>query len=203
MPSKLHPFWYTPAAAVLLFRLGYRGRFGHDHFRVLAEPKAFGRHLELSVLVELGGALAGCILVECPAAIEDFFHRGMLGQIYSQLRSILPCFELALAFVIPITMLSFRKVSYRRTALYLASIFSLLGFITNRLNVCDHRLGDFVGTSLRSEVDRILHDPDDHRDGLRSVRLAVKYLPIFPEENAYSGAASPNRTQDRGCPQQY
>ena len=29
--------------------------------------------------------------------------------------------------------------------------------------------------------------------------LAVKYLPIFPEENDISGAASPNRTRDRGC----
>jgi len=53
--------------------------------------------------------------------------------------------ELALSFVIPITLLSFKKVRLSPNWLYLASVISLFGFITNRLNVSLIGFETYVG----------------------------------------------------------
>ena len=40
MPSKLHPFWYTPALPFFFFRIGGRGRPGDDDLRVHAKRQS-------------------------------------------------------------------------------------------------------------------------------------------------------------------
>ena len=35
MPNKLHPFWYSAAAAGVLLPIGNRGRTGHDDLRIV------------------------------------------------------------------------------------------------------------------------------------------------------------------------
>ena len=73
---------------------------------------------------------------------EDFFHRGLLRQIFKpSYEAYFLWLELALTFVIPITLLSFKKVRLSPGGLYLASIspaglhhqpaeYSLIGFET-------------------------------------------------------------------------
>ncbi len=64
----------------------------------------------------------------------------MLGQIIKpSYEAYFLWLELMLTFVIPITMLSFKKVRLSPPLLYLASIITLLGFITNRLNISPDR----------------------------------------------------------------
>ena len=57
MPSKLHPFWYTPALPFLFFGSAVAVGLAMTIFESTQSAKAFGRHLELPVLVTLGGAL--------------------------------------------------------------------------------------------------------------------------------------------------
>ncbi|MGO9167589.1 MAG: NrfD/PsrC family molybdoenzyme membrane anchor subunit, partial [Candidatus Sulfotelmatobacter sp.] len=136
MPSKLHPFWYTPALPFFFFGSAIAVGLAMTIFESTQSAKAFGRHLELPVLVELGGALLVALWVNALLRFEDYYHRGMLGQILKpSYEAYFLWLELTLAFVIPITMLSFKKVRLSPNGLYLASVISLLGFITNRLNV--------------------------------------------------------------------
>jgi len=184
MPSKLHPFWYTPALPFLFFGSAIAVGLAMTIFESTQSAKAFGRHLELPVLVELGGALLVALWVNALLRFEDYFHRGMLGQIVKpSYEAYFLWLELTLAFVIPITMLSFKKVRLSPDGLYLASIFSLLGFITNRLNVSLTGFETYVGHHYVPKWTEFSVTLMIIAMGFALFGLAVKYLPIFPEEN--------------------
>ncbi len=182
MPSKLHPFWYTPALPFLFFGSAIAVGLAMTIFESTQSAKAFGRHLELPVLVELGGALLVALWVNALLRFEDYFHRGMLGQIIKpSYEAYFLWLELALAFVIPIAMLSFKKVRLSPGGLYLASISTVLGFIVNRLNVSLIGFERYAGKHYVPKWTEFSITPMLIAIGFALFALAVKYLPIYPE----------------------
>jgi Ni/Fe-hydrogenase subunit HybB-like protein len=183
MPSKIHPFWYTPALPFLFFGSAIAVGLAMTIFESTQSARAFGRHLELSVLVELGGALLVALWVNALLRFEDYFHRGMLRQIVKPgYEAYFLWLELMLAFVIPIGMLTFRKVRLSPNGLYLASVISLLGFITNRLNVSVIGFETYVGRHYIPKWTEFSVTLMIIAIGFALFGVAVKYLPIFPEE---------------------
>jgi molybdopterin-containing oxidoreductase family membrane subunit len=107
----------------------------------------------------------------------------MLGQIVKpSYEAYFLWLELALAFVIPITMLSFKKVRLSPQGLYLASIFTVLGFITNRLNIALTGFETYVGHHYLPKWTEFSVTLMIIAMGFALFGVAVKYLPIFPEE---------------------
>jgi hypothetical protein len=98
-------------AALLLLRIGGCGGIGDDHLRIDAEREGLRPSPRASRSGQLGGALLVALWVNALLRFEDYFHRGMLGQIIKpSYEAYFLWLELALTFVIPITMLSFKKV---------------------------------------------------------------------------------------------
>ena len=183
MPSKLHPFWYTPALPFFFFGSAIAVGLAMTIFESTQSAKALGRHLELPVLVELGGALLVALWVNALLRFEDYFHRGMLGQIIKPgYEAYFLWLELMLAFVIPITLLSFKKVRLSPDGLYLASVVSLLGFITNRLNVSLIGFETYAGHHYMPKWTEFSVTLMIIAMGFALFGVAVRYLPIFPEE---------------------
>jgi Ni/Fe-hydrogenase subunit HybB-like protein len=185
MPSKLHPFWYTPALPFFFFASAVAVGLAMTIFESTQSARAFGRHLELPVLVTLGGALLVALWVNALLRFEDFFHRGLLKQIVTpSYEAYFLWLELALAFVIPITMLSFKKIRLSPGGLYLASVFAVLGFITNRLNIALIGFETYVGHHYTPKWTEFSVTLMIIAAGFALFGLAVKYLPIFPEAHA-------------------
>ncbi len=183
MPSKLHPFWYTPALPFFFFGSAIAVGLAMTIFESTQSAKAMGRHLELPVLIQLGGALLVALWVNALLRFEDFFHRGMLGQIVKpSYEAYFLWLELLLAFVIPITLLSFKKVRLSPSGLYLASVICLLGFITNRLNVGLIGFETYVGHHYVPKWTEFSVTLMIIAMGFFLFAVAVKYLPIFPDE---------------------
>jgi Ni/Fe-hydrogenase subunit HybB-like protein len=102
-PSKLHPFWYSPALPFFFFGSAIAVGLAMTIFESTQSAKALGRHLELPVLIQLGGALLVALWVNALLRFEDYFHRGMLGQIIKpSYEAYFLWLELMLTFVIPI-----------------------------------------------------------------------------------------------------
>lgn len=183
MPSKLHPFWYSPALPFFFFGSAIAVGLAMTIFESTQSAKALGRHLELPVLVQLGGALLVALWVNALLRFEDFFHRGMLRQIVQpSYEAYFLWLELALSFVIPITLLSFKKVRLSPGGLYLVSIISLFGFITNRLNVSLIGFETYVGHHYMPKWTEFSVTLMIVAMGFALFGVAVKYLPIFPKE---------------------
>jgi Ni/Fe-hydrogenase subunit HybB-like protein len=182
MPSKLHPFWYSPALPFFFFGSAVAVGLAMTIFESTQSAKAFGRQLELPVLVTLGGALLVALWVNALLRFEDYFHRGLLGEIIKpSYEAYFLWLELALTFVIPITMLSFKKVRLSPQLLYLASISTVLGFITNRLNIALIGFETYVGHHYVPKWTEFSITLMIIAMGFFLFGLAAKYLPIFAE----------------------
>src|SRR5579863_1187835 len=183
MPSKLHPFWYSPALPFFFFASAVAVGLAMTIFESTQSAKALGRHLELPVLIQLGGALLVALWVNALLRFEDYFHRGMLGQIIKpSYEAYFLWLELMLAFVIPIALLSFKKVRLSADGLYWASVISLLGFITNRLNISLIGFETFVGHHYMPKWTEFSVTLMIIAMGFAMFAVAARYLPIFPEE---------------------
>ena len=192
MPSKLHPFWYSPAMPFFFFGSAIAVGLAMTIFESVQSAKAFGRHLELPVLVELGGALLVALWVNALLRFEDFFHRGMLPQIIKpSYEAYFLWLELLLAFVIPITMLSFKRVRLSPKWLYLASLSAILGFVTNRLNVSITGFETWAGHHFVPKWTELMITVSIIAMGFFIFSIAVKYLPIFENEAPHAPARVP------------
>jgi Ni/Fe-hydrogenase subunit HybB-like protein len=184
MPSKLHPFWYTPALPFFFFGSAVAVGLAMTIFESTQSAKALGRHLELPVLVRLAGALLVALWVNALLRFEDFLHRGLLRQILQpSYEAYFLWLELALTFVIPITLLSFKKMRLSPNGLYLASVISLFGFITNRLNVSLIGFETYVGHHYMPKWTEFSVTLMIIALGFALFRVAVQYLPIFPKDD--------------------
>ncbi len=184
MPSKLHPFWYSPALPFFFFGSAVAVGLAMTIFESTQSAKALGRHLELSVLVRLGGALLVALWVNALLRFEDFFHRGLLRQVIQpSYEAYFLWLELALSFLVPIVLLSFKKVRLSPKGLYLASVISLFGFITNRLNVSLIGFETYVGHHYMPKWTEFSVTLMIIALGFALFRVAVQYLPIFPKDD--------------------
>jgi Ni/Fe-hydrogenase subunit HybB-like protein len=183
MPSKLHPFWYSPALPFFFFASAVAVGLAMTIFESTQSAKAFGRQLELPVLVTLGGGLLVALWVNLLLRVEDFFHRGLLRQVFTpSYEAYFLWLELVLTFAIPITMLSFKKVRLSPQLLYLASISTVLGFITNRLNIALIGFETYVGHHYVPKWTEFSVTLMIVAMGFALFGLAVRYLPIFHTE---------------------
>lgn len=193
MPSKLHPFWYTPALPFFFFGSAVAVGLAMTIFESTQSAKALGRQLETPVLVRLGGALLIALWVNALLRFEDYLHRDMLRAIFKpSYETYFLWLELALSFVIPIFLLSFKKVRLSPQGLYLVSIITLFGFITNRLNISLIGFETYVGHHYIPKWTEFSVTLMIIAMGFFLFAVAVKYLPIFPMEEP---AAVPQRKQ--------
>jgi len=184
MPEKMHPFWYTPALPFFFFGSAICVGIAMTIFESTISARAFGRALELPVLVELGGALLVALTVNALLRFEDYWHRDMLTKIITpSYESYFLWAELTLAFVIPIIMLSFKKVRLNPNLLYLAALSSLLGFVCNRMNVSVTGLETWTGHHFFPKWTEFSITLMICAMGFFLFSMAVKYLPIFEEEH--------------------
>jgi Ni/Fe-hydrogenase subunit HybB-like protein len=180
MPSKLHPFWYSPALPFFFFGSAIAVGLAMTIFESTQSARAFGKHLELSVITELGGALLIALWVNALLRFEDFFHRGMLTKIIQPgYEAYFLWLELTLSFVIPITMLSFKRVRLSPKGLYLASLSAILGFVTNRLNISITGFETWAGRHFVPKWTELMITVSIIAMGFFIFGLAVKYLPIY------------------------
>jgi Ni/Fe-hydrogenase subunit HybB-like protein len=135
------------------------------------------------VLVTLGGALLVALWVNLLLRFEDYFHRGLLRQIFKpSYEAYFLWLELVLTFVLPIAILSFKKARLSPQWLYLASIFTVLGFITNRLNIALIGFETYVGHHYVPKWTEFSITLMIIAMGFALFAVAVRYLPIFPRE---------------------
>ena len=186
IPSKLHPFWYSPALPFFFFISAICVGLAMTIFESSASSRAFGRQLELPILQELGGYLLVALSVYGLLKLEDFIHRGQIKAIFQDsYETRFLWVELLLGILIPIAMLSYKKLRMSPSGLYGAAVCTLLGFVTNRLNVAITGIDRWSGGHYVPRWTEYSITLSIIAMGFFIFSMAVKYLPIFPEEEAH------------------
>jgi Ni/Fe-hydrogenase subunit HybB-like protein len=201
MPTKLHPFWYSPALPFFFFLSAVAVGLAMTIFESSLSSRVFGRQLELPVIVELGGVLYVTLWIIALLRFEDFFHRGQLGNILRpSYEAYFLWLELLLSLVIPLIILSFRKARLDGTWLYFAACSTLLGFVTNRLNVSITGFETWAGHHYYPKWTEASITAMIIAMGFFIFGLAVKYLPIFEDERQAVPVGAP-AAEPAGTPQ--
>lgn len=183
MPEKLHPFWYSPLLPVFFFISAVAVGLAMTIFESSMSSKYFGRELELPVLRELGRVLTVVLAVFAILRFEDLLHRGALRlTLKPGYEMSLFWLEVSLGLILPLILLSLRRVRQSAGGLYLTSVLVVLGFITNRLNVSITGLESSAGRHYLPKWTELAVTGAIIAAGFTLFGLAVKYLPIFQAE---------------------
>jgi Ni/Fe-hydrogenase subunit HybB-like protein len=186
MPEKLHPLWYTPLLPVFFFVSAIAVGLAMTIFESSMSSRYFGQQLELPILQELGRVLVVVLSVYGILRFEDLLHRGVLKMLlHPGYEVYLFWLEIGLSLILPLLLLSQRKVRTTAQGLYLAAVLVVLGFITNRLNVSITGQESVVGRHYMPKWTEIAVTGAIIAAGFALFGLAVKYLPIFPVEEPH------------------
>jgi Ni/Fe-hydrogenase subunit HybB-like protein len=186
MPEKLHPLWYTPLLPIFFFVSAIAVGLAMTIFESSMSSKYFGQQLELPILQELGRVLVVVLCVYGILRFEDLLHRGVLKMLLQPGYEVyLFWLEISLSLLLPLLLLSQKKIRTTAPGLYLAAVLVVLGFITNRLNVSITGLESAAGMHYVPKWTEIAVTGAIIAAGFALFGLAVKYLPIFPAEHSH------------------
>ncbi len=95
-----------------------------------------------------------------------------------------------MGLLLPIAMLFTRRIRESAGGLYLAAVLTVLGFITNRLNVSITGMEGAAGMHYVPKWTEMAVTAMIVAGGFALFGLAAKYLPIFPAEGEHATAGS-------------
>jgi Ni/Fe-hydrogenase subunit HybB-like protein len=193
MITKLHPFWYSPLLPVFFFLSAIAVGLAMTIFESSMSSKYFHRELELPIVQELGRVLLVVLSVYAILRFEDLLHRGVLPMVLKPgYERNLFLLEIMLSVVAPIVLLVQKKVRTSANGLYIVAVCTVLGFITNRLNVSVTGMETSAGIRYFPKWTEYGITAAMVAAGFFIFAVAVKYLPIF-EEHEHAAAPVPKQ----------
>jgi Ni/Fe-hydrogenase subunit HybB-like protein len=183
MPTKLHPLWYSPLLPVLFFVSAIAVGLAMTIFESWHSSKAFGRRLEAPLLMGLGRVLAVTLSFYLAMRFWDLSKRGMLVHLREpSIETYLFVMEICL-LALPMLLLFREHVRRNAKALYGCAVLTVLGFVTNRLNVSLTGMEASSGVHYFPKWTEVAVTLAIIALGFAIFRFAAKNLPIFSEED--------------------
>ncbi|MHC5209604.1 MAG: NrfD/PsrC family molybdoenzyme membrane anchor subunit [Planctomycetota bacterium] len=182
VPGKLHGLWYTPLLPVLFFVSAVSVGLAMTIVESRLSARALGRQLETPLLRLVGRVLIPVLLLFGLLRIGDLWARGMLGAAFDlSYESQLFLVEFGLGLVVPLVLLSSRRVRSGVAGLYAVALFVVLGFVTHRLNVSitgfeGAQGGHYLPSWSEAFITLMLI-----AIGFAAFYLAVRHLNVYPE----------------------
>ncbi|HTS35960.1 MAG TPA: Ni/Fe-hydrogenase cytochrome b subunit [Candidatus Solibacter sp.] len=180
VPGKLYPLWYSPMEPVFFFVSALCAGLAMTIFESWHSRKAFGKTLEPPLLTSLGRVLAVALSFYLTLRLIDMAHRGVFHLLLlPRTETYLFLLEIGL-LALPMLLLFRKRIHHNLTALYCCSVLTLLGFVTNRMNVAITGMEASSGTYYFPKWTELAITLSLVASAFAIFWLAVKYLPVFP-----------------------
>jgi Ni/Fe-hydrogenase subunit HybB-like protein len=136
VPSKLHPYWYSPLLPLFFFLSALGVGMAMVIFESNLSAGAFGQGIEMPLLAALGKAMAVVLAGYGILRVQDLWARGALVHLREpSTETLLFALEIVLGLLIPLLLLVLRRVREDREGLFAVAVLVITGFLLNRLNV--------------------------------------------------------------------
>jgi Ni/Fe-hydrogenase subunit HybB-like protein len=189
VPEKLYPLWYTPMLPLMFYVSAIAAGLAMTIFESWHSSRAFGRALELPLLVSMGRVLAVVLSVYLWIRFLDLVHRNALGLLkQNRIETWLFALEIALMLV-PMLLLYQAGIRMRPGALYACAVMVLFGFIANRLNVGTTGLEAGSGTHYIPKWSEVAVTLSIVAAGFAIFWTVARYFPVF-ETHSHDNARS-------------
>jgi Ni/Fe-hydrogenase subunit HybB-like protein len=185
VPGKLHALWYSPLLPLHFFLSALAVGLAMVIVESRLSSRAFGRSLEMPLLMDVGRALAVALGVAGGVRLVDLARRGALGATLAPTReATFFQLEFALGVIIPMLLLLWPQVRRNSRRLYAAAVLAVVGFVVNRLNVSITGLEGAQGGHYVPALPEYLVTLMLVAIGFALFGLAVRHLPVYPREEA-------------------
>jgi Ni/Fe-hydrogenase subunit HybB-like protein len=182
VPGKLHSLWYTPALPLIFFVSSIAVGLAMVIIESRLSARAFGRHLEMPLLSEVGRILVAVLGVYGVLRLYDLWERGALAlALEGTYEGVFFQIEFLLGLLAPMVMLALPKIRASGRGLYAASLLVALGFIVNRLNVSITGMETARGVHYIPAWSEVFITLMIVALGFGAFSLAVRYLNVYPE----------------------
>jgi Ni/Fe-hydrogenase subunit HybB-like protein len=183
VPTKLHPYWYSPLLPVFFFISAVSVGIAMVIFESNLSSRAFGKEIEMPLLEVLGRAMAVVLAIYGLLKFEDLWGRGALAHLRDpSTETVLFVLEIALGLLIPLPALLFRKVREDRDGLFAVAVLVITGFLLNRLNVSITGMEASSGVHYFPRWTEVAVTLSIVGVGFLLFSLAVQYLNVFERE---------------------
>jgi Ni/Fe-hydrogenase subunit HybB-like protein len=192
-PEKLYPLWWTPILPILFFISAVAIGLAMIIFESVLSSHYFRRGLETSLLAKLSRAIPFVLAIYALVRFGQLTIAGDLKYLFtSGLMSILFWVEILFGVIAPIILFSIPRVRLSERGLFIGAISILVGMILNRFDVSWFAvrhpdpltyLPTFMGNvHYIPTLPEVFLSIGIFSAGILAFGLAVKYLPVFEDE---------------------
>ncbi|MGA2630319.1 MAG: NrfD/PsrC family molybdoenzyme membrane anchor subunit [Terriglobia bacterium] len=193
VPSKLHPYWYSPWLPVFFFISAIGVGLAMVIFESNLSARAFGREIEMPLLTELSRVMLVVLAFYGLLRFQDLASRGALRLMREpSTETLLLGLEVLLGLIVPLAMLLFRTVRESREGLFAVAVMVITGFLLNRLNVSITGLEASSGAHYFPKWTEISVTLSLAGAGFLCFALAVRYLNVFESHTPPAGLECPS-----------
>ena len=182
IPEKVYPLWYSSNLPYLFFTSAVAVGPAMVIIESILSSRAFHREIEINILSQIAKVTVVALAVYLVLKIEDIntmklwsyvFHFNFEGAMYWA--------EIGLGAILPMVLLISPRVRATTRGLFISALLVVMGFVFNRLNIAITSLESSAGTTYFPAWTEISITLMIVAIGFAIFRLAVRYLPIFPE----------------------
>ncbi|GAB4331525.1 MAG: Ni/Fe-hydrogenase cytochrome b subunit [Candidatus Abyssubacteria bacterium] len=189
-PGRLHQLWYTPILPLMFFTSAIAAGLSMVIVESYLSRRAFRKRLELDLLSGIGRALVVALAVYFVLKLKDLYNRDAFGLLFDgSHESKMFLLEMGLGVAAPLGLLATRQVRESQAGLFISALMVALGFVINRLNVSITGMMRSSGVSYFPTWMEIGATMFLVAMGFALFAMAVRYLPVFPEEKPVGESA--------------
>ena len=200
-PAKLFPLWWTPLLPALFFISAVAIAIAMTIFESSLSSRYFHRGLETHLLEKLAAIIPFVLGIYLIVRFVQLALAGDLQYLFnSGMMSILFWAEILIGSVIPLILFSIKKIRQSPRGLLTGAIILLLGMILGRFDVSWLAVKhpdplSYIPAFMANNVHYFPSLPEISISlgifsaGILAFGLAIKYLPIFEDEDGHHSAS--------------
>ncbi len=184
LPEKLSPLWYSLYLPVFFWISAVAVGLAMTIVESTLSSKAFKRGLEIDLLADLAKAASVVLFIYLVARGADLIARGAWPLLFEpNLQAIAFWAEVGLGVLVPAIIFAIKPLRHKPVVLFGGALMVVLfGVVLNRLNVGIVSLWPYTGHVYFPSWMEIVVTITLVSFGVIAFGLAVRYLPVFPEE---------------------
>lgn len=185
-PAKVYPLWYSSFLPVHFFISCIAAGLAMIILEAYLSARAFEQGLNIRILSGLGTGMLAVVILELIFRFSDLILSDKMHFLFAHANeTYIFWLEIILGSLIPVLILTHPKYKVNRTGMYFAAIFTISGFILNRMNVCVTSLVRSSGQVYRPSFEEISITLFLLLTAMAAFKLIVENFHVFPREESF------------------
>lgn len=186
VPDKMYPLWYSAYMPIFFYVSAIAAGCAMIIFESFLSSRAFKRGLELNLLTEIARICVVMLGVYSVMKVVDLNDRKMLSLLtVPRFETYMFWFEVTVGVIVPFFMFAQRKIRQNTTGLFIGSIFVVVGFIMNRMNIAITGMEGWSGTTYVPSWTEFSITMMIVTIGFTAFYFIAKYFPVFVDEHEH------------------